>query len=39
LYLVAIKGTLDKKINKTLFGYALEEIASGETDTIKVLLK
>ena len=39
LYLDASDGTLDKNSNETLFGYALEEIASGETDTIKVLLK
>jgi len=39
LYLDASNGTLDKDNAETLFGYALEEIASGETDTIKVLLK
>lgn len=39
LYLDASNGTLDKDSNETLFGYALEEITSGETDTIKVLLK
>jgi len=39
LYLDASNGTLDKDNTETLFGYALEEIASGETDTIKVLLK
>ncbi len=39
LYLDASNGTLDKDNTETLFGYALEEIASGKTDTIKVLLK
>jgi len=39
LYLDASNGTLNKNSNKTLFGYALEEIALGETNTIKVLLK
>lgn len=39
LYLDASNGTLDKDNTETLFGYALEEITSGETDTIEVLLK
>jgi predicted RecA/RadA family phage recombinase len=39
LYLDVSNGTLNKDSSETLFGYALEEITSGETDTIKVLLK
>jgi len=39
LYLDASDGTLNKDSSETLFGYALEAIDSGDTDTIKVLLK
>jgi predicted RecA/RadA family phage recombinase len=38
-YVTGDTPKLNKKATGVFFGYALEAIASGETDTIKVLLK
>ncbi len=39
LYINPTGGQIDKDHTKTHFGYALEDITSGETETIKVLLR